>query len=54
MQHERSRALSAGDEASNKIENWWSSSFSDSTLRWKGEAVIESTETNSDGETKLF
>ena len=54
MQHERSRALSAGDEVCNKIENWWSSSFLDSTLWWKGEAVIESTEINSDGETKLL
>ena len=46
---ERSRALSAGDEASNKIENCWSSSFWDSTLWWNGEAMIESTEITSDG-----
>ena len=44
--------MSAGDEASNKIENWRSSSFLDSTFWWKVEAVIESTELNSDGETK--
>ena len=46
--------LVSGDEASNKIENLWFSSFLDSTFWWKGEAVIESNEINSDGETKLL
>ena len=54
MQHERSRALSAGDEASNMTENWWCSIFLDSTFWWKVEAMIESTEINSHGETEWF
>ena len=53
MQHEvlteSSRALSAGNDVSNNFENWWSF---DSTLWWMGEAVIASTETTSDGETR--
>ena len=51
---ERSRAFLAGDDASNYNENLWSSNFIDSTLWWKGEAEIESTEITSDEETQLL
>ena len=51
---EISRALSAGDDASNNKENLWSSSFFDSTLWWTVEVVIASTEIISDGETSLL
>ena len=51
---ESSRALSTGDDAFNNNENWWSSSFFDSTLCWTGEAVIASTEITSDGRLCLI